>query len=250
MDLPWARPTASDQQSSSPGVIAEKLGMGAQRPCNGALPKALRVGIPIDLAWAVTFPSHLTIIVLFTAAAGVGGCGSGDRSDVHRWAESRGGTLMGIHHDRAQAALAPLTGCGAIQRPVTVAVLDSDDAGAYCWRSGAIYVTRGLLEALEDDELTAAIAHEVGHLLVDGHMPRTAALDGCRTACGVGGQEDSEIAADRMGRELLRVAGVREGALTDLLRKLATQPANTPNCRDHLGHRIAALDASRAGANQ
>jgi Zn-dependent protease with chaperone function len=191
------------------------------------------------------------IVVLLAAAAGVSGCASGGASHVQRWAESRGGTLAaGPEHDRAQAALAPLIACGAIQRPLTVAVLDCDDTGAYCWRSGAVYVTRGLLDRLDDDEVTAAIAHEVGHLLVDGHMPRTAALDGCRSACGAGAQEDSEIAADLLGRELLKMSGVSERALTRLLSKLAANPANTINCRDHLARRIAALDAPRASGHQ
>ena len=216
-----------------------------------ALPAAApqRGGTPIVLGAAVTDSARVIVvcsIVLFTAALGGSGCIAAEPSQVKRWADDHGGTLKGASaNGRAERGLARLTESGAIQRRLTVAVLDTDDVGAYCWRSGAIYLTRGLIERLEDDELCAAIAHEAGHLLVDGHMPRAAALDGCRRACGAGEAEDSEIAADLMGRELLRMSAVPEQALTRLLGKLATNPANSSTCRDHLARRIAALGAPR-----
>jgi hypothetical protein len=165
-------------------------------------------------------------------------------SDAQRWAEARGGIVdAGLGLARARAALARIEACGAIERPLTVAVLDSDAPGAYGWRTGTIFVTHGLVDLADDDELAAAIAHEAGHLLVDGHVPRTAALDGCRRACGAGAGEDAEIAADRMGVELLRVSAVPGQALERLLGKLASSPGTTSTCRGHLNRRIAALRA-------
>ena len=184
-----------------------------------------------------------SVIAILLGASG--GCATSRPSHVQRWEENHGGRLAGAAQDRAGRALERIAACGAVQRRLTIAVLDTDDLGAYCWRSGAIYLTRGLVERLDDDELCAAIAHEAGHLLVDGHMPRTAALDGCRRACGAGKEDDAEIAADLMGRELLRMSAVPERALARLLSKLAIDPANTSNCRDHLVRRIEALDAPR-----
>jgi hypothetical protein len=117
-----------------------------------------------------------------------------------------------------------------------VSVLDSDDTGAFCWRSGAVFVTRGLVDILDDDELSAAVAHEVGHLLVEGRTPIAAALDGCRFHA-----MDAESAADFAGRELLRRSAVPDAALPRLLNKLAAQPATNSACRECLARRAARL---------
>jgi hypothetical protein len=134
---------------------------------------------------------------------------------------------------------------GRVARPLTVSVLDTDDTGAFCWRSGAVYVTRGLVDLLDDDELAAAIAHEVGHLLLDGHTPRAAALDGCRLHPSPN-REDAETAADFMGRELLKTSAVPDEALPRLLSKLAERPATASTCRDCLARRVARLTSPTA----
>ncbi|MDY0297771.1 MAG: M48 family metallopeptidase [Acidobacteriota bacterium] len=46
------------------------------------------------------------------------------------------------------------------------ALLDTDEVNAFAAPSGIIFVTRGLVEACEDeDELAAALAHEVSHIV-------------------------------------------------------------------------------------
>jgi Zn-dependent protease with chaperone function len=103
-----------------------------------------------------------------------------------------------------------------------------------------VFVTRGLIDLVDDDELCAAIAHEAGHLVVDGHLPPPAALDGYRQSS----RQDCEVVADLMARELLKGSRVDELALPRLLKKIATQPAATPASRAQLSQRIAQLSAA------
>jgi predicted Zn-dependent protease len=137
---------------------------------------------------------------------------------------------------RAEKALASLPLSHA-SRPLKVVVVDSDEVGAFCWRSGNIVVTRALVDLVDDHELAAAIAHEAGHLLADGHLQRPAALNGCAS------DRDAEMSADLLGRELLGTAGLSQDAFTRLLRKVAAHPQTTRACRDHLNRRIARLSA-------
>lgn len=208
------------------------------------------------MAPALFCPSQVThrqtpffVFLIFAALAGAGGFGcAAASSPAQRWVESCGGTVSGPAQERARSALARLQVNGWLERPLTVTVLRSDRPGAYCWRSGAIFVTQGLIGLLDDDELTAAVAHEAGHLVADGHIPRNAALDGYRRARGTRvasiASVDAEVAADRMGRELLRDSGIPDRSIERLLVKLASTPAMDPRCREHLHLRVAALRAT------
>jgi peptidase M48-like protein len=121
-------------------------------------------------------------------------------------------------HARAQAALARLADAGA---GVTVRVLGESDPAAFAWRDGTVFVTRGLVALLSDDELAAALAHELGHLTGRGDgLPGPAA----------------ELLADRIGGEVLRVSGLPPGLMLHMLRKLDPGDA-------HIAARIAALEA-------
>ncbi|MDQ3439452.1 MAG: M48 family metalloprotease [Planctomycetota bacterium] len=182
--------------------------------------------------------------MLALSSALTGGCAASPSPQIERWTKDRGGVLAGAPQQRADRALARLRASGALNQSLTVSVLNTRSVAAFCWRSGAVFVTRGLLDLLDDDELAAAIAHESGHLLLDGHLPAAAALDGCRRMPGSRVGEEAEMAADLMGRELLRLAGVSEDALPRLLGKLARDPAATAACRNHLSRRIARLNAA------
>ncbi|MGB7157327.1 MAG: M48 family metalloprotease [Tepidisphaeraceae bacterium] len=122
-------------------------------------------------------------------------------------------------------------------RGLSVSVVNSGDAGGFSWRCGAIVVTRGLIDMLDDDELAAVIAHEMGHLHANHHIAPVASLKGCAT------DEDAETAADLIARELLDAAGVSSRALPRLLAKVAGQPGTAESCRRHLHSRIARLEA-------
>ncbi len=88
-------------------------------------------------------------------------------------------------------------------------VLRSETLNAYSL-PGTVYVTRGLLQRLDRDELlAAAVAHEIAHLERD---------DSLRPLRGDAESElQREIAADRRAVELLSRAGMRTGAMDELL---------------------------------
>jgi len=84
--------------------------------------------------------------------------------------------------------------------------------GAWAWPDGRIEVSRALVDRLDEEELAAALAHELGHLLDGGHLPvGTAGLDdgpplGLR---GAAGADEAEARADRIGCALLARRGIR-----------------------------------------
>ena len=128
----------------------------------------------------------------------------------------------GDAHARAQAALTRLAGAGA---GVTVRVLGQSDPAAFAWRDGTVFVTRGLVALLSADELSAALAHELGHLTGRGDgLPGPAA----------------EQLADRIGGEVLRASGLPPELMLHMLRKL--ELAEPPG-EVRIATRIAALEA-------
>jgi predicted Zn-dependent protease len=99
-------------------------------------------------------------------------------------------------------------------------------------------VTRGLMDLLNDDELAAAIAHELGHLINDGHLHTVVSLRGyCRTP-------DAEARADATGVELLRSRGINPGSMDRMLRKIENCPEIGPRCRSGLAWRLRLVDES------
>ena len=121
-----------------------------------------------------------------------------------------------------------------------VRVLASDVPGGYAWPGGAIFVTRGLLQVVSDDELAAAIAHEMGHLLADEGPPGLVALAG-QSAC----REGCESKADAMGCLILRVHGRPTDAMASLLAKVKASPMTEPGVRRAIARRIDILHAHR-----
>ena len=115
-------------------------------------------------------------------------------------------------------------------------VLDRPDFTAFSWPNGRVYVSRGLVDALDDELLTAAIAHELGHLLNHGAAERPAALRGAPTALAV------ETAADRAGMQLLVRGGHRGDVMRRMLSRVLEQPNLSDRVKAQLRHRVAALD--------
>lgn len=136
-----------------------------------------------------------------------------------RWVSPRGVLLAGLPKARAENVLRSVHPC-LETTPLRIHVLDSSDVGAFAWPEGDIVITTALLELLSDDELAAAIAHEVGHLLSDGHLRAAAAL------VGEPSQHDSEAAADELGTRLLTDGGRPAEAMIRMLEKV--QRANAP----------------------
>lgn len=126
---------------------------------------------------------------------------------------------------------------------VTFDLSTRGDLGAWTWPDGRIRVSRALVDLLDDDELRAALAHEVGHLVDGGHVAEgPAALSGAHDAAG------SEVRADVVGCRLLRAHGTSPDALPRMLRHVAAEldPAADGPDPAILLRRAAAADASCA----
>jgi len=148
------------------------------------------------------------------------------------WVRSNGGLAGKQEFAKAQVALALLS--GAETQAIQVSVINSDAVGAYAWPGGNVYLTRGLVELLDRQELAAALAHEIGHLIADQTLNPPSSL---------GGTSDnrSEISADAVGAQLLGKRGIKRDALVSMLRKVCCCPSVNSSCRRAMLERIEIL---------
>lgn len=180
------------------------------------------------------------LLILSLIGSGCGGATAAPAWDA--WACRQGGTLRGGEPERrAREALRRLRVMDHFEgADVSVQVLDACRPCAYAWPGGHLFVTRGLLELLDDDELAAALAHETGHLTSE-HDARAcaAALNGP----GAGAHAaDHESLADDAGCALLRASGLPAAdALGRALAKVRDDPRTPPSCRPGLTRRIERL---------
>jgi Zn-dependent protease with chaperone function len=123
-------------------------------------------------------------------------------------------------------------------RKITIQVLATNAVTAYSLWDGHVFVTRGLVDHLDDGELQAAVAHELGHLLSDGRLHTVASLRGCCT------DPDREVRADAAGVALLRSQGLPPTTMITMLRKVEKYGALPPACRLAVDRRISILSAT------
>jgi Zn-dependent protease with chaperone function len=187
--------------------------------------------------------------VLVIAATMVGGgCASTkaplspSEAAMDRWASEQGGTTnLDARQARVDGIARRLIGDRSALH-VNVHVLANDVPGAFGWPSGQLFVTRGLVDSTTDDELMAALAHELGHLMSDGHMPTAAGGGGVVVSLsGYSRSLDTESRADAFGVEYLRARGVQPGAMISLLAKV--RGSLPPASRLAIDHRINLLEA-------
>lgn len=128
-----------------------------------------------------------------------------------------------------------------IGQKITFKVSDEADVNAYANINKEVYVYRGLLEYVtNDDELAGVISHELGHIL-NGHCAKQGVLNTCinvfanitaqatgsTTAAGIGQQLASsklsrkdEFEADITGVDLMTKAGYNPLAMISVLNKI------------------------------
>ena len=120
-----------------------------------------------------------------------------------------------IGRDLALATLAP--------ERIDVGLSSREAIGAWSWPDGRIRLSRALLDALDDDELTAAVAHEIGHLLDGGHVTGEAAALAGRGSPTPRDRSGTEARADALACAVLRARGARTDALPRMLRTVASR---------------------------
>ena len=126
------------------------------------------------------------------------------------------------------------------EKTIRVSIQDTDEVGAYGWRNGNIFLTRGLIDRVNDAELAAAAAHELGHLLGDGVVRPVVSLRGCKDDL------DVEARADAIGVEVLEQQGIAAEAMESMLVKV--RDFGPPDCAQGIARRIARLAARRTAA--
>jgi Zn-dependent protease with chaperone function len=136
-------------------------------------------------------------------------------------------------------------------------VFDSDDINAFALPGGFVYITRGLLDATQDEsELAGALAHEIAHIAARQHAGKIrrsqlaslgvsflgpAIGGGIRAAAAVRGgrsgvrgllmrfTREDEREADRIAAKILYDTGYHPEALLDLLRRISAHEEDTPS---------------------
>ncbi len=122
--------------------------------------------------------------------------------------------------------------------------LEDEEVNAFALPGGFIYVNKGLIDKVSnDDELAAVLAHEVGHIVarhsikklqammgysilrilftqVPGSGEVGAAADAAFTEILLGYSRDDELLADKLGARYSRLAGYNPRAMVSFLEKL------------------------------
>ena len=195
----------------------------------------IAVGTRLDLAAAVnwfpyTFPALL-------ALGAVVGCTT-PAAKVETWVRAQGGVSIEPARQARVDRVVKWFGPDLQGAPLRVRVLPAEGATAYGWRCGELFVTRGLVDLLDDQELAAALAHEMGHLIADGGARPLAGLSG---AGDVDENLTVEANADRLGADLLRRHHLPPQAMPRMLAKVEGASGLDGSCRDALRRRIEFL---------
>lgn len=160
------------------------------------------------------------------------------------WISQNGGLLEGEAQRRPSALMTHLAR-EEVPAGLNVHVLSSTELAAYSWPDGSVFVTAALVDQLDDAELSAALAHELGHLLSDGRVASPVGLIGDTRDTR---SHDKEERADAIGVELLKRRRVPEQAMISMLEKIVAGEAPGSPCRRALARRIERLRRATASA--
>lgn len=154
------------------------------------------------------------------------------------WIEKQGGLVQDMDPSpRLEACLNSLSICLGT-RP-QLFVLESPAITAHAWSDGSIYLTRGLMTAMDDEQLAAAIAHEIGHLLDEDHLMSVSQW----SLPGKSLPLDSEVRADWIGCKLLAAQGLTSEAMTRALERVQQWDGLSTTQQQAIGRRIELLRA-------
>ena len=145
--------------------------------------------------------------------------------------------MRGLVEARACAVAADLL--REATSPIHVEVLARDDLAAFTWPDGHIYLSRGLVMALDDDALAAAIAHEAGHLIV-GAPARSAVVGSMTSEPSL----ESEMRADEIGVQLLKRRGIPSEAMSQMLGTVLRQNRLSASAQSEIRRRILRLETA------
>lgn len=134
--------------------------------------------------------------------------------------------------------------CDRKELDYSFTVLDDDDVNAFALPGGFIYVNRGLIEKVSnDDELACVLAHEVGHIVARHSIKKLQAVqsysllrlltvavpssyeialaaDSAFTQILLGYSREDELLADQLGARYAKLAGYDPSAMISFLKKL------------------------------
>jgi len=172
--------------------------------------------VPLATGTLVAYGGVSRLLPLALALLASGGCGLSRgpaANGPQAWVSRLGGAAVAPDLSRVDAAAARLAG-GTSRRLGDIFVAAHRHAGAWSWDDGSIVLTQHLLESLDDGELTAVLAHELGHLELEGRSGRRALAGGVRGA-------NVEEAADDAGCRIMSRAGLDPGLMPCMLRHVA-----------------------------
>lgn len=159
----------------------------------------------------------------------------------------------------------------------TVQIIDEDDLNAFSLPGGYIYVNRGLMEKVDnDDQIAAVISHEVGHVTARHALKRLQGAYGATAlevasifsgngalASGVSlaansvffkNSREDEFEADKLGIKYMRKAGYDPLAMKPMLEKLLAdenkkgpRPLTYWRTHPYIPERMAQADALAKG---
>jgi predicted Zn-dependent protease len=177
---------------------------------------------------------RLTVLLLVVLPT-ILGCNSAPRP-VQAWVAANGGTLHDRRLDRARALADVMLASRADVR-VEISILNRNDLTAFSWPSGHVFLARGLVDALDDELLSAAIAHEIAHILKHGSGEGVSALRSASVPL------DVEATADRMGVALLAACGTPPDAMERMLCRILREDGLAPRVQNDLRRRVELLRA-------
>ena len=188
---------------------------------------------------------HALLLILGLAVlVGLGGCHLGAKRLARapeRWIQEQGGIVADVDvAPRARVAWQAVTRERREPR-LRLRVLAAPSLSAFAWPSGEIFLTSGLVDALDDDEITAALAHEIGHLEAEALGSAAPGFAGLASRAG---SLAAEHRADLFGLDLLEARRIPGQAMVDMLRKVHARMV--PGCatRAALEDRIRLLEAT------